>query len=389
MTIIGARTKGPAIMLSRRQVVAGASALAISSAVDPLAASPALDQNSWLDRFGPGVHKLAHVPAFADYKLKKIDARFPDDTYAQAVKTAWGRTGPSLAAWCGGAFHFPYFYTCSGGHADSGLDSIYRVDIVTGQVDVTRPSPLVRPHRTSRGTVNLPERDDYLQGHTYSSMLALDRDRLWIGHYPLFSWKVEYFDRELPVAWEVNFADQDEMRYPARKILPHRFRSGPYLELPNGTIFVGENDRYGIAGRDGLLLYENKTRFGWTGCYSKARNEVYAIEYKGEITAVALDDRYKPKSKRWLVDRGAKAPWIYGAGIANFGDKLLIFTGGESYYLLDPPTGLFKPYPNPLFRERIESRCFNRFITLRDGAYLYIPTDQKAQPLLWVLKDER
>lgn len=375
----------PAHRLTRRQVLAGmaAASLAPAAAARPVTATdPHGDLNQWIDSFGPGVHELRHVPTFAEYKLRRQDPRFPDALYAKAVETAWGRVGPSLGAWCGGAFRFPHFYTCTGGHADSGLDAIYRVNMVTGAVAVTRPSPLVRPHRTKRGTVMLPERDDYLQGHTYSSILVVEDERLWIGHWPLFSTRAEYFDDEFPVAWEVDFADQDENNYPRRRPLPHRYVSGAYLHLPDGNIFVGRHDAYGIADRAGRMLREEKGRFGWNACFSPARNAVYGLEYKGQVVELSLADG--AMAKRWVIQHSRDARWIYGAGIQPFEDRLVIFTGGESYYLLDPATGLFKEYANDVFREKTESRCFNRFIRLRDRVYLYVPTDQNAHPLLWV-----
>src|SRR5690606_10729259 len=129
--------------LTRRQVLGGMAALSLTgtvTAVGTATAGPVITKKSkgdleqWIDGYGPGLHVLKHVPTFADYKLKRDDPRFPDTLYAEAVASAWGRVGPSLGAWCGGAFRFPYFYTCSGGHADSGLDSIYRVDMATGAV---------------------------------------------------------------------------------------------------------------------------------------------------------------------------------------------------------------------------------------------------------------
>lgn len=372
--------------LTRRQLLGGMAALSLAgtAAARPAAArSSAGDLDQWIDAHGPGVHVLKHVPTFADYKLKREDPRFPDELYGRAVASAWGRVGPSLGAWCGGAFRFPYFYTCSGGHADSGLDSIYRVNMVTGAVAVTRPSPLVRPHKTKRGTVMLPERDDYLQGHTYSSVLVVDDERLWIGHWPLFSDRAEYFDREFPVAWEVDFADQDENGYPRRSPLPHRYVSGAYLHLPDGNMFVCRHDAYGIADRSGRMIREDKGSFGWNACFSPSRNALYGLEYKGQVTELSLAGG-DAMAKRWVIKRSADTRWIYGAGIQPFGDKLLIFTGGEFYYLLDPATGLFKEYQNEVFREKTENRCFNRFILLRDGAYLYVPTNQTAHPLLWI-----
>lgn len=373
--------------LTRRELLGGMAALALTGGVGVRAgvARAAGDLDRWIDSHGPGVHVLKHVPTFADYKLKREDPRFPDELYAQAVATAWGRVGPSLGAWCGGAFRFPYFYTCSGGHADSGLDSIYRVNMVTGAVAVTRPSPLVRPYKTKRGTVMLPGRDDYLQGHTYASMLVVDDERLWIGHWPLFSDRAEYFDREFPVAWEVDFAAQDENGYPRRRPLPHRIVSGAYLHLPDGNIFVGRRDAWGIADRSGRLMQQDTGRFGWNACYHPQRNALYGLAYSGPVTELSLTKGGSPGLRRWVVRRAADTRWIYGAGIQPFEDKLLIFTGGEHYYLLDPATGFHKEFANPVFREKTENRCFNRFIMLRDGAYLYVPTDQKAHPLLWVM----
>ncbi len=371
---------------SRRTIIQGLSGLAIAagfprSSWSNAASTP--DLMTWLDGFKPGVHSLNHVPTFTRYRLQKIDPRFPDATYASAVKTAWGIMGPSLRAWIGGAFHFPFFYTCSGGHADSGLDTIYRVDIITGDVVVTRPSPLVRPVETEKGIVNVPERDDYLQGHTYASMVAVEQDLLWIGHMPLYSPNLMYFDAAFPNSWIVNFGDRDKDGYPSRRPLPFRLTAGLYTKLPNDTVMAANSRRTFIADKSGRVIQSRESGLGWNGCYHPTLNTVFGIEYAGEIRAVPLDQNYTPHSARW-VTRDVQKRWSYGSAIAPFGKKLVIFTGTDRYFIVDPGTGQVAERPNTILTEKYPNLAFNRLFMLREGAYLYIPTDHDRHPVLWI-----
>lgn len=366
--------------------------LGVFLAALPSARATAIEPSfqEWLNAFPPGRHVLSHIPPFA----------------------TWKKSDGGLSSFQGAAYDLQTgdVYLQTGGHGDGWKDNIHRVNLMTGRTLVTQETPLTR--RIDLGTtkngkpryIMLPQADDYVTRHNGAGFLFKD-GKLIIGGYTPSTNKargIMYYEgrANIPAVFEIDVTQlKDGDRRPVARPLSKVKGKGEgadyiggygfYTLLPDGKVFIGTNKRWRIVDDDGHLVSEGQSGIGWNGCYLPAQNAIAGITYNKAVLLARLDSKMSGVATVQILVSGNKdRPWSYHSGIVRWSDhEVLVNSGGEQMQVIDVMTGNIKSQPNVFYIEPNNAamrRPFNRLMELAPGRYLYYPTDQRAQPVLYV-----